>query len=80
MVLTIKQKALLITASMIAGVFLLASAFIFILQNVPAETIGNVCLLGFVSWIVWLFYQITLNRLEYQETAKKLNESFKKNG
>lgn len=78
MVLTIKQKALLITAGMIAGAFLAVGALVLILKNVPAEVIGNAFLAIFVSWMIYLLYQITLNRLEYQESLKKLSEDFNK--
>lgn len=71
---SLKQKALLITTAMIGGSVLLVGAIAFILQNVPADTIANAFAFGFVSWMVYLLYSITLNRLEYQETLKKLNE------
>ena len=74
MKLSLKQKALLITAALISGSVLAVGAITFVLQNVSADTIANAFVLGFVSWMFYLLYSITLNRLEYQETLKKVNE------
>ncbi len=77
MTLSLKQKAMLITAGIIASAFAGSLLVAFIVANVSAETIGYVCGIGFCSWFVYLFYAITLNRLEYQESLKKLSETIK---
>lgn len=74
MKLSLKLKALLITFGMIVLAIVGAGAIAFVLQNVPAETIADAFGFGFISWLVYLLYSITLNRLEYQETLKKINE------
>jgi len=74
MKLSLKLKALLITFGLIGGSLLSVGAIAFVLQNVPAETIANAFGFGFIAWLVYILYAITLNRLEYQETLKKLNE------
>jgi uncharacterized membrane protein YfcA len=75
MTLSIKQKAMLITAGIIAGVIAGSYAVTFILANVPAHIIANVCGGAFVAWFIYLFYAITLNRLEYEQ---KINEITRK--
>ena len=78
MKLSLKQKALLITIAIIGGAFLSVGAITLVVQNVPAETIANAFGYGFIAWLVYLMYGLTLSRLEYQETLKKLNETVDK--
>jgi len=71
MKLSLKLKALLITFGMLALSIAGAGAVVFVLQNVPAETIANAFGFGFIAWMVYLLYAITLNRLEYNEKLKE---------
>ena len=74
MKLSLKQKALLITTGLCAGAIIVANLIRFIIQNVSTEVITNAIGFGFIGFFGYMLYQITLNRLEYQETLKKLNE------
>jgi hypothetical protein len=74
MTLSIKQKAMLITAGIIASVIAGSLAISFIIVNVSAETLGFVGGGAMCAWFVYIFYAITLNRLEYEKTLKKMQE------
>jgi hypothetical protein len=73
MTLSLKQKAMLITAGIIALVIAGSFAIAFIVANVPAQIIGNAIGGGLVAWFIYLFYAITLNRLEYEQKIKEIN-------
>ena len=72
--LSLKQKALLITAATICGAVAGSIVLAFIMANVSAETLGYVTGAGLCAWFVYIFYAITLNRLEYNEKLKELTE------
>jgi formate/nitrite transporter FocA (FNT family) len=74
MTLSLKQKAMLITAGLIVGAIAGSFAIAFIVANVSAQIIGNAIGGGLVAWFIYLFYAITLNRLEYNEALNKINE------
>jgi len=74
MKLSLKLKALLFTFGMLGCSLIGVGAIVFILQTVSAEVIANVFMFGFVGWMVYILYTITLNRLEYEETLKKMKE------
>jgi hypothetical protein len=71
---TIKQKALLTTFGMLISIFLGSGLVILIAENFSAQTIGTVLGMGFMSWVVYLLYCITLSRLEYEESVKNLSK------
>jgi formate/nitrite transporter FocA (FNT family) len=73
MTLSLKQKAMLITAGIIVSVIAGSFAVAFIVANVPAQIIGNAIGGGLVAWFIYLFYAITLNRLEYEQKIKEIN-------
>jgi hypothetical protein len=75
MTLSIKQKAMLITAGLVFGAIAVSVAIAFIIANVPAAIIGHVFFCACIAWFIWLFYAITLNRLEYNEALNKINNS-----
>ena len=72
MTLSIKQRALLITLGILGCAIAGSLAVAFIFANVSAAVIGDVVGAALIGWFVYLLYAITLNRLEYQETLKKL--------
>jgi hypothetical protein len=74
MKLSLKQKALLFTLGMLGLSFIGVGAIVLILETLPAEVIAKVFMFGFIGWFVYLLYCITLSRLEYEETLKKINE------
>jgi hypothetical protein len=76
MKLSLKLKALLITTGMFAGAIIVVNLIRFIFQNVSIEVLINVAGTGIIVFFMYMLYQITLSRLEYQETLKKLNEKY----
>ena len=72
MTLSLKQKAMLITVGIIAGVITGSLAIAFIVANVSAQTIGYVTGAGFCAWFIYIFYAITLNRLEYEAKIEEI--------
>lgn len=72
MTLSIKQKAMLITAGIFAGVIAGSFTIAFITANVSAETLGLVAGGGLCAWFVYIFYSITLNRLEYEQKIQEI--------
>ena len=74
MKLSLKQKALLQTFGLIGCAVLGALTVQFILATVSYQTIVNALGVGFVAFFVWMFYSITLSRLEHQEKLKEIRE------
>lgn len=72
MILSIKQKAAVITAAFITSIVVASYALAFIMANVDAKTIGYALGFGFTAWFVYIFYAITLNRLEYEEKVQEI--------
>jgi hypothetical protein len=72
--MSLKQKALLQTLGMFALVIVGSVAVSFILANVSAATIANAFGVGAIAFLGYLFYNVTLSRLEYNETLKKMTE------
>lgn len=74
MTLSIKQKALVQTIGMFALAIATACGLTFIIQNVSMHVIANALGLGAFAFLGYMFYCVTLSRLEYQESLKKINE------
>ena len=72
--LSIKQKALLQTLGLFALAIVVTSIVSFILMYVSTKVLLNAIGIGIFVWLAYMFYSITLSRLEHQETLKKLNE------
>lgn len=70
MKLSLKLKALLITTGMIAGAIIGVNLIKFIVQNVSTEALVNIAGMGICGFFVYMLYQITLSRLEYNEMTK----------
>ena len=75
--LSLKQKALLQTLGLIGCAVLGALTVQFIMAVVSAQTILNALGVGVVAFFVWMFYSITLSRLEYNEKLKEMKETMK---
>ena len=78
MQLSLKQKALAQTLGLFGLAIVVAIIVTFIVANVSTVVIFNVLGVGAFAWFGYLFYSITLSRLEHQETLKKLNEKIDK--
>lgn len=76
MKLSLKQKALVQTLGMFALAIAVAIAGTFIVANVSTQLLINALGLGFFGYMAYLFYSITLSRLESKESWKKINEKF----
>lgn len=77
MKLSLKQKALLMTAGILSSIVIGSLVVTFILANVSAQTIINAFVLGCAVVLVWSIYGIVLSRLKYQEKLKELNRTIK---
>lgn len=78
MKLSLKQKALVQTIGLFALALVCGLAVNFIMTYVSTEVVLRALGIGLFAWIAYIFYSITLSRLEHQETWKKLNETFDK--
>jgi hypothetical protein len=74
MKLSLKQKALLQTVGLFVLSLAGAAIVAFIIANFSAIVLFNALGLGLFAWFGYLFYSITLSRLEHQETLKELNK------
>jgi fatty acid desaturase len=74
MQLSLKQKALAQTLGLFALAIVGAVAVAFIIANFSAIVLFNALGVGLFAWFGYLFYSITLSRLEYNETLKKMTE------
>jgi hypothetical protein len=60
-----------------AGLFAVATLVplaIMLLLRLDAETLYELFLLAFVSWMVWVVYSINLGQLETEEQVKEMQE------
>jgi len=71
--MTVKQKALLQTAGIIAIIIGSSVGISLILQNLTAEQIITGFAVLSIAALAYSMYGVVLSRLEYQETLKKLN-------
>jgi hypothetical protein len=78
MQLSLKQKALFQTIGLFALAIPVAIIVTYIVANVSTTVLLNAVGVGFFVWFGYLFYGITLSRLEHQETLKELNKKFDK--
>lgn len=74
MKISLKQKALLQTLGLFALSVAGAVVVAFIISNVSTIVIFNALGLGLFTWFGYLFYSITLSRLEHQEALKEMTE------
>jgi hypothetical protein len=71
--MTIKQKALLQTFGIIAGIVFGSIAINLILYFVPSAILLNLFYAVLAGFIVYCIYGLVLSRLEYSETLKNIN-------
>ena len=74
MKLSLKQKALAQTIVMFALAIAASVVIAFIVANVSTAVLVNAIGAGFFGFIAYLFYSITLSRLEYNEKLKEMTE------
>ena len=74
MKLSLKQKALAQTIGMFALAIAASVVIAFIAANVSTTVLINAFGVGSFVWLAYIFYSITLSRLEYNETLKKMTE------
>lgn len=74
MQLSLKQKALLQTLGVFALAIAASVAVAFIISNFSAIVLFNALGVAAFTWFGYLFYSVTLSRLEHQETLKQLNK------
>jgi threonine/homoserine/homoserine lactone efflux protein len=74
MKLSLKQKALTQTLGMFVLAIVAGAIVSFILMTVSTKLLINLVGGACLVWFAYLFYSITLSRLEHQETLKELNK------
>lgn len=74
MTLSIKQKAMLITLGIIVAAIAGSMCIAFVVMNVDRDTLAYLTIGAVCSWFVYIFYAITLQRLEYNESVKEMFE------
>jgi hypothetical protein len=78
MQLSLKQKALLQTVGLFALAIPVAIIVTYILTNVSTVILLNALGVVLFVWFGYLFYSVTLSRLEHEDTLKELNKKFDK--
>jgi hypothetical protein len=74
MQLSLKQKALVHTLGMFALAIATSIVVAFIAANVSAATLSNAIAIGAIGFLAYMFYSITLSRLEYNEKLKEMTK------
>ncbi len=74
MKLSLKQKALAQTLGMFVLAIVGAVIVAFIVANVSTTVLINALGVGLFCYFAYLFYSITLSRLEYDEKLKEMTE------
>lgn len=70
--MTVKQRALLQTAGIIAIIVGGSLGINLILQNLTAEQITNGFAILSIALLIYSMYGVVLSRLEYEDTLKKM--------
>jgi hypothetical protein len=73
--MTVKQRALLQTAGIVAGILVSSIGVTLILEQLTREQIVFALGAGSIALLVYSMYGVVLSRLEYEETVKKLVDS-----
>jgi hypothetical protein len=71
--MTVKQRAILQTAGIVAGILVSSIGVTLILEQLTREQILFTLGAGSIALLVYSMYGVVLSRLEYEETLKKLN-------
>lgn len=72
--MSLKLKALIQTAGLLALAVVIAATVNFIIANVSTETVIKALGAGFIAWFVYIFYSIRLASLEYNEKLREMTE------
>jgi hypothetical protein len=70
--MTVKQRALLQTAGIVAGILVSSIGVTLILEQLTREQIVMAFGAGSIALLVYSMYGVILSRLEYEDTLKKL--------
>jgi hypothetical protein len=71
--MTVKQRAILQTAGIVAGILVSSIGVTLILEQLTREQILFTLGAGSLALLVYSMYGVVLSRLEYEETLKKLD-------
>jgi hypothetical protein len=72
--MNIRIKAALLTAGILASCIASVSALAFIVSSLSTQTIIYIIGAGFFVFMIYVFYGIALNRLEYEQRLKEIIE------
>ena len=70
--MTVKQRAILQTAGIVASILVSSIGITLILEQLTRDQILLTLGAGSLALLVYSMYGVVLSRLEYEETAKKL--------
>ena len=71
--MTVKQRAILQTAGIVAGILVSSIGVTLILEQLTRDQILFTLGAGSIALLVYSMYGVVLSRLEYEETLNKLN-------
>ena len=74
MKLSLKQKALLETLFMASTALMGSVAVMFIVTYISVQALTNILGVALFVYLGYLFYSITLSRLEYDEKLKEMTK------
>lgn len=70
--MTVKQRAILQTAGIVAGILVSSIGVTLILEQLTREQILFTMGAGSIALLIYSMYGVVLSRLEYAETLKKM--------
>ena len=70
--MTLKQRAIIQTAGIVAAIFVSSIGVTLILEQLTREQILMTLGAGSIALLVYSMYGVVLSRLEYDETVKRL--------
>jgi Na+-transporting methylmalonyl-CoA/oxaloacetate decarboxylase beta subunit len=71
--MTVKQRAILQTAGIVAGILVSSIGVTLILEQLTRDQILFTLGAGSIALLIYSMYGVVLSRLEYEETLNKLN-------
>jgi hypothetical protein len=72
--MTVKQRAILQTAGIVAGILVSSIGVTLILEQLTRDQILFTLGAGSIALLVYSMYGVVLSRLEYEETLNQLNQ------
>jgi hypothetical protein len=70
--MTVKQRAILQTAGIVAGILVSSIGVTLILEQLTRDQILFTLGAGSIALLIYSMYGVVLSRLEYEETVKKM--------